>query len=180
MKLSTLLLTSCLVLASAGVYPQVHAVEKNLSTQLSQPSDQKNRLVVLSDIEADPDDSESFIRLLLYANEIDIKGLIATTSVWMKTSVSPESINRLIKAYGKVQANLNKHQQGFPDAGLLLSKVKHGIPAYGMEGIGDGKDSEGSDWIIKLLEENDNRPLWISVWGGVNTLGQSLFSYNFV
>jgi hypothetical protein len=32
----------------------------------------KQRLIVLSDIEADPDDSQSFVRLFLYANEIDI------------------------------------------------------------------------------------------------------------
>jgi len=35
-------------------------------------------------------------------------------------------------------------------------------------------DSEGSDFIIKILEEKDDRPLWISVWGGVNTLAQAL------
>jgi hypothetical protein len=45
---------------------------------------------------------------------------------------------------------------------------------YGMTGVGDGKDSEGSDWIIKVLEEKDERPLWISVWGGANTLAQAL------
>jgi hypothetical protein len=44
-----------------------------------------------------------------------------------------------------------------------------------MKGVGDGKDSEGSDWIIKVLEEDDERPLWISVWGGVNTLAQALY-----
>ena len=43
-----------------------------------------------------------------------------------------------------------------------------------MTGVGDGKDSEGSDWIIKVLEEKDDRPLWISVWGGANTLAQAL------
>jgi hypothetical protein len=43
-----------------------------------------------------------------------------------------------------------------------------------MLGVGDRQDSEGSDWIIKILEEKDDRPLWISVWGGVNTLAQSL------
>lgn len=43
-----------------------------------------------------------------------------------------------------------------------------------MLGVGDGKDSQGSDWIIKVLEERDERPLWISVWGGVNTLAQAL------
>ena len=37
------------------------------------------------------------------------------------------------------------------------------------------KDSEGSDWIIKELEDNDERPLWISVWGGANTLAQALY-----
>lgn len=37
-------------------------------------------------------------------------------------------------------------------------------------------DTERSDWIIKILEEEEegDRPLKISVWGGVNTLAQSL------
>ena len=43
-----------------------------------------------------------------------------------------------------------------------------------MEGVGKGKDAEGSDWIIKVLEEKDERPLWISIWGGANTLAQAL------
>ena len=45
---------------------------------------QKNRVIILTDIEADPDDTQSLVRLLLYSNEIDIKGLIATTSVGKK------------------------------------------------------------------------------------------------
>lgn len=44
-----------------------------------------------------------------------------------------------------------------------------------MTGVGDGKDSEGSEWIIKMLEENDKRPLWVCAWGGANTLAQALF-----
>jgi hypothetical protein len=44
-----------------------------------------------------------------------------------------------------------------------------------MQGVGPDKDSEGSDWIIRTLEKNDDRPLWISVWGGPNTLAQALF-----
>jgi hypothetical protein len=136
---------------------------------------QKSRVVILSDIEAEVDDTESFVRLLLYANQIDLKGLIATTSVWKKGSVAPESIKKIIRAYGKVQANLRKHEAGFPGAESLLALVKQGLPKYGMLGVGEGKDSEGSDWIIKVLEEKDNRPLWISVWGGANTLAQSLY-----
>jgi hypothetical protein len=136
---------------------------------------QKNRVIILTDIEADPDDTQSMIRLLLYSNVIDIKGLIATTSVWQKTRVAPESIKKVIQAYGKIQPNLNKHEAGFPDAEALLMKVKQGLAKYGMQGVGDGKDSQGSDWIIKILEEDDERPLWISVWGGANTLAQALY-----
>ena len=139
------------------------------------PTDKQHRLIVLSDIEAEVDDTESFVRLMLYSNEIDIKALIATTSVWKRTSVAPEAIQKVILAYGKVQPNLLKHEAGFPDAESLLALVKQGLPKYGMLGVGEGKDSEGSDWIIKVLEEKDDRPLWISVWGGVNTLAQALF-----
>ena len=134
----------------------------------------KNRLIILSDIEADPDDTQSFVRLLLYANEIDIEGMIATTSVWQKTRIAPESIKKIIQAYGKVQPNLLKHEPGFPEAAALLALVKQGPPKYGMEGVEKGKDTEGSDWIIKKLEENDPRTLHVAVWGGVNTLAQAL------
>ncbi|OGC06618.1 hypothetical protein A2V82_05020 [candidate division KSB1 bacterium RBG_16_48_16] len=145
------------------------------SQSLFAQAHQKNRVVILTDIEADPDDTESMVRLLLYSNEIDIEGLIATTSVWQKNRVAPESIKKIIQAYGKVQPSLIIHEAGFPDAETLLMKVKQGLPKYGMLGVGDGKDSEGSDWIIKVLEEKDERPLWISVWGGANTLAQALY-----
>jgi hypothetical protein len=138
-------------------------------------ANQKKRVIILTDIEADPDDTQSMVRLLLYSNEIDIKGLIATTSVWQKTRVAPESIKKVIQAYNKVQPNLINHEAGFPDAEALLMNVKQGLPKYGMQGVGDGKDSEGSDWIIKVLEEDDDRPLWICVWGGPNTLAQALY-----
>lgn len=136
---------------------------------------EKQRVIVLTDIEADPDDTQSMVRLLLYSNEIDIEGIIATTSCWKKTSVAPESIVKVIQAFGKVQPNLLNHDPDFPQSETLLEKVKQGLAVYGMLGVGEGKDSEGSDWIIQVLEENDERPLWISVWGGVNTLAQALY-----
>jgi hypothetical protein len=146
-----------------------------ISVKVSAQSLQKNRLLVLTDIEADPDDSQTLIRLLLYSNQIDIEGLIATTSVHQKARVAPETIKKIIDGYGKIQPNLLKHEQGFPTAQALQALVKQGLPLYGLEGVGKGKDSEGSEWIIKVLEKDDNRPLWISVWGGPNTLAQALW-----
>jgi hypothetical protein len=136
---------------------------------------EKNRVIILTDVENEPDDTESLVRLLLYSNVLDIKGIIATTSVHMKNEVHPETILKVIHAYGKVRANLLKHETGFPDELTLKQLVKKGRPEYGMGAVGDGKDSEGSDWIIHLLGENDPRPLWICVWGGSNTLAQALY-----
>ncbi|WP_082179985.1 DUF1593 domain-containing protein [Asticcacaulis sp. AC402] len=135
----------------------------------------KQRVVVLTDIENEPDDSESMVRLLLYSNEIDIEAIVATTSVHMKTRVAPESLRATITAYGQVQANLLLHAPGYPTAQALQDRVTQGLPAYGMSGVGKGKDSPGSDRIIALLDTADDRPLWVSVWGGANTLAQALY-----
>ena len=111
-----------------------------------------HRMIVLSDIEDEPDDTESFVRLLLYSNDIDLKGLVATTSTWKRTSVAPDSIRAIIHAYAKVQPNLLKHDARYPAPDALQALVKQGRAEYGMDGVGDGKDSEGSDWIIRILE----------------------------
>jgi len=136
---------------------------------------EKHRLIVLTDIENEPDDGESVVRLLLYSNVIDIEGIIATTSVHMKNIVAPESILKAVDAYEKVRPNLLLHQEGWPEADYLRSIVTKGLPKYGMTAVGKDCDSEGSQLIINALKKDDNRPLWISVWGGVNTLAQALW-----
>lgn len=135
----------------------------------------KLRVLVMTDIEADPDDSQSMVRFLTYSNEWDVEGLIATTSIHQKTRVAPETIHSIINAYSKVWANLMQHEKGYPTAADLSLKVKQGLAVYGMEGVGKGHDSEGSDWIIKVLEKPDTRPVWICAWGGTNCLAQALW-----
>lgn len=168
MKLSLPLLCGlCLAIPTLVALIQVAPVPK--------PAGQKLRVVVLTDIEADPDDSQSLIRFLIYANQWDVEGLIATTSIHQKTRVAPETIHYLIDTYAKVQPNLLKHEPGYPSAAVLKTKIKRGLPVYGMAGVGEGHDSEGSEWLISLLEKPDQRPLWVSVWGGPNTLAQALW-----
>lgn len=130
---------------------------------------------MLSDIEADPDDTQSFVRFLLYSNQWDIEGLIATTSIHQQHRVAPESIVKVLEAYKKIQPNLLVHEQGYPSFESLRAKVKKGLAVYGMQGVGEGKDSEGSEWVVKALLKNDDRPLWVCVWGGPNTLAQALW-----
>jgi len=133
------------------------------------------RLIVLTDIEADPDDTESLVRLMLYSNQIDIEGLVATTSVHMKSGLHPDSIRRVVEAYGRVRGNLLLHEPGFPTSDALLALICDGQPIYGMAAVGAGKDTPGSDRIVAMLKTADTRPLWVTVWGGANTLAQALY-----
>lgn len=50
-----------------------------------------------------------------------------------------------------------------------------GSTKMGMKSIGKGNDSEGSNLIIDLADENDDCPIRITVWGGGNTFAQSIW-----
>jgi hypothetical protein len=132
------------------------------------------RMVVISDIGNEPDDQMSLVRLLLYSNELDIEALIASTSTWQRNVVHPETMRRLIQAYGSVRSNLLLHAPGWPAAEELDGRVYSGQPGYGMAATGPDRMSEGAQAIIHAADRDDDRPLWITVWGGTNTLAQAL------
>lgn len=134
----------------------------------------KPRVLVLTDIGNEPDDSESMVRLLLYANELDIEGLLATTSTWLRDRVHPELIEERVRAYGEVLPNLRKHAEGYPDAAKLMSVIRSGRSVYGMQQVGPGRHTPASDLIIAALKKPDPRPLWVPIWGGARELAQAL------
>jgi hypothetical protein len=134
----------------------------------------KPRMMVISDIGNEPDDQMSLVRLMLYSNELDIEGLIASTSTWQKTTIHPETMRALVEAYGQARPNLLLNAKGWPEAAELMSRVHGGQSSYGMAATGAGKSSPGSKAIVAALEREDARPLWICLWGGANTLAQAL------
>jgi hypothetical protein len=138
-------------------------------------SEEKPRLIVLTDIENEPDDAESLVRFLTYANNFEIEGIIATTSVWQKDKIAEWRIHEILNVYKEVQPNLLKHEPGYPSFEELKALTKMGLPKYGMKGVGEGQDSEGADWIIQAVKKEDPRPLWILAWGGPNCLAQALW-----
>lgn len=135
----------------------------------------KKRVLILTDIENEPDDAQSLVRFLLYSNQWDVEGLIATTSCWLRDTTAAWRIEEIVKAYGKVQPALLVHEQGYPSEEQLLDVIKSGYPGFGMEAVGKGFDSEGSEHIIDVLQKDDDRPVWIPVWGGANCLAQALW-----
>ncbi|KAL3448013.1 hypothetical protein BJX65DRAFT_317618 [Aspergillus insuetus] len=137
----------------------------------------KPRIFVVSDISNEPDDAESLIRLLLYGNEFDIRGLVPCTSCWMKSNVHPEDMHKIVDAYANVVGNLNSHvhpDNKYPSATYLHSIIKPGPAVYGREALRPGTPlSEGAQLLINQVNSSDD-PLWVLVWGGTNVLAQAL------
>jgi hypothetical protein len=165
MKMKKLILLSLLLIVSTAIQSQ---------------SIDKHRVIVLTDIEntngEEPDDEQSLVRFLVYTNHFDVEGIIATTSIHLQNETREARIREIVRAYGKVRDNLNLHEPGFPTESYLQSRVKAGSSRFGMLGVGPDMDSEGSEWIIQVVDQReDNRPVWICVWGGTNTLAQALW-----
>ena len=146
----------------------------------------KPRLIVLTDISSltpgvrEPDDGQSMIRLMLYANEFDMEALIAGSNMGHGQVCRPELIRQVVEAYGQVQPNLLRHSTAYPPAETLLERIHAGQPAAGPQtpledSIGPGKDTEASRQITAAIDREDPRPVWVAVWGGTTDLAQALW-----
>ncbi|MFO8006282.1 MAG: DUF1593 domain-containing protein [Candidatus Brocadiia bacterium] len=149
----------------------------------------KPRLMVLTDIGADPDDQQSLIRLLVHANEFDIEGILCEH--WRgEHAVSPDGqmalVEETLAAYDKVQPHLTRYGAGFPAAGGLRRGLKRGAGGvqFALDGdmgcataelVGEGRDTEASEWLIHRTDQADPRPLNVCVWGGTADLAQALW-----
>jgi len=136
---------------------------------------EKTRVLVLTDIENEPDDAMSLVRFLTYTNEFEVEGLVATTSIHQQNKTAAWRIREIVEAYGKVHPNLVLHDPDFPGAEHLLSVIRDGRSDYGMRAVGEGMDSPGSELLIAAADRDDPRPLWVPVWGGPNVLAQALW-----
>ena len=135
----------------------------------------KPRIIVTTDITNEPDDQESLVRLLLYANDIDIEGLIGSTGVWKLSEPATGVIHDCIDAYAKVYGNLQLHDPEYPSPDDLHGVTATGNRGYGMSHV-SGRSSEGARLIIRAVDKKDPRPLWLLAWGGANTIAQAIWT----
>lgn len=166
-----------------------------LTLLATSPADSlKPRIIVLTDIspnDVEPDDMESIIRLFVHADLFEIEGLVATTG-WSSSGGNADWIRLIydaIDAYEKDLPNLQKRsgQDEFvedeseqkigywPSPDYLRSRTVLGSQVRGIEHIGEDNNSPGSNLIIEMADKSDDRPLWVLVWGGANTLAQSIW-----
>src|SRR5690554_7760871 len=105
----------------------------------------KQRVFVLTDITNEPDDQQSLVRFLAYANEYDIEGLVATSSTHLRERVRQDKIEELIHSYGKIKPTLDVHGQGYPSADYLLRITKGHLPYFGQEAVGERSEEHTSE-----------------------------------
>jgi hypothetical protein len=136
----------------------------------SEPAESKHRVIVSTDIGGtDPDDFQSMVHLLLYADTLDLEGLISSPF----GPGRKENILQVIDQYEIDYPNLKTYSQNYPAPDYLRSITKQGeIDVAGYAGFGE--PTEGSEWIIKCARKDDPRPLYILVWGGIEDLAQAL------
>ena len=137
---------------------------------------EKNRVIVTTDLGGtDPDDIQSMVHLLVCSNVYDIEGLVSS-QVWMTDPDKTGKIKEVVERFGEVLPRLKKHAPGYPDLDYLRSIVKRGQAVSNMDGVGEGKDSPGSELIIAAVDKKgDDRPVWVIAWGGTNTIAQAIW-----
>lgn len=128
------------------------------------------RVIISSDIGGtDPDDFQSMIHYLMYADRFETEGLIASPYGEGRKS----HILSMLDLYEKDYARLKAHAALFPSPDQLRNVTKQGAIDRA-PGVGWSTSTEGSEWIVQCARRKSDRPLWILVWGGLEDVAQAL------
>lgn len=160
----------------------------NTATTTSTPSDvvtrtvqEKVRTVITTDGEVD--DMNSVLRALLYSNDMDIAGIVLTSSMYHYAGdgkdVKPmrwtgtDWIWKFLDDYDTVYENLKSHDAEYPTADYFRSVTKIG----NIKNVGEMEEvTEGSEFLKDLFLDDDDRTLYVQTWGGTNTTARALKS----
>ncbi len=130
----------------------------------------RHRVIVSTDAGGtDFDDFQSLVHVLLYADVLDLEGLISSPHGGGRA----KHIHTVIDSYAKDYPNLKSWSNRYPTPEALRAITKQGeteIAPY----AGVRRSTEGSDWIIKCARRDDSRPLHVLIWGGIEDLAQVL------
>jgi hypothetical protein len=127
----------------------------------------KRRVFITTDIGgSDPDDYQSLIHALLYADEIDIEGIVCGYPRGKKSAAM-----RVLKAYEKDYPKLKEF--GYPEPSLIKDKIYQGSE----DKFKPGLISNGGRALCVPAMNNDERPLIVCVWGACTELAEALYLY---
>ena len=151
MGIGTGLLSGC----STSEVVDDNSSEKEVITEEIESSTKqlaKARTVITTDGEVD--DMNSVIRFMLYANEVDLEGIVLTSSVYHyagdeAAGIEPfrwtgtKWIDEFIDAYEEIYPNLSVQADGYPEPDYVRSVCKIG----NIKNVGEmDEDTEGSEF----------------------------------
>lgn len=119
------------------------------------------RVLIETDAGGDPDDEQSLVRFLVYANEWDVEGIIANRPVARDgENRNPERtglgiVRRQLDAYAACWPLLSQHDPRYPAPDALRSRTVAGT---------DDTDV-AVRLILEVVDRPDPRPIWYSDWG---------------
>ena len=127
------------------------------------------RVIVSTDIGGtDPDDFQSMVHFLVYADLFDVEGIVSSPY----GPGRKEHVLQVIDRYESDYAKLVRHSNRYPRPDDLRQITKQGAIDSGAPAA--GRSTEGSEWIVRCARKSDARPLWVLVWGGIDDLAQAL------
>ncbi|MGA9659045.1 MAG: DUF1593 domain-containing protein [Asticcacaulis sp.] len=197
---------SILLLAVAGCTSVATKASEPVASSVQAGRDERPRILVMSDFPpvnvipvkackntdppqmcSDPDDVQSMVRLLVYSNEVEIEGLVASAGTFANIA-RKKNILDMIDRYDQVDETLRQHDPRYPTADHLRLVTWQGMDgAIGTETFGGGKyrsidtligpdhNTEASEAIIRVVDTPDPRPVWILAWGGSREAAQAIW-----
>lgn len=131
----------------------------------------KNRIIISTDIGgSDPDDYQSMVHLFMYADTLDLEGLVASPPFQGRK----EHILEVIDAYEKDYPSLTNHSTQYPTPDYLRSITVQGAIDSQASQTPTSDISEGAKLIIEKAKNPDPRPLYVLVWGSLTDVAQAL------
>ncbi|MCC2668513.1 MAG: hypothetical protein K0Q72_984 [Armatimonadetes bacterium] len=124
-------------------------------------TDTRPRVIIETDAGGDPDDEQSLVRFLLYANDLDVVGIIpnrlhARPGENLNTERTGMGIvRRQLNAYKECYPNLVKHDSRYPKPEQLWKRTVSGLE----------DTDEGVKLLIAAVDRPEPRPLWFCNWG---------------
>jgi hypothetical protein len=125
------------------------------------PDQTRLRVIIETDAGGDPDDEQSLVRFLLYANEWDVEGIIAnrpltrTGENYNTERTGLGVVRRLIDAYGQCHSNLVLNDRRYPTRDVLQARTVAGY----------NNTDDAVKLLIATIDKPDPRPIWYSDWG---------------
>jgi hypothetical protein len=124
------------------------------------PAQEKPRVFIFTDINidsGDPDDRQSLVHLLWYANELEIEGIIPER--WDARGL--EACNMALGCYEKDYTDYHFKVHGYPTAKYLKQKI--------------AKDTADVYPLFKKAAEKEDLPLYVLIWGNMLTFNEALY-----